>query len=71
MHSPLDLNGTNQCVYIALDERIDDHCANARAHGAQILTEPYDTPYGSREYCLRDLEGHIWCVGTYRGEQVA
>jgi uncharacterized glyoxalase superfamily protein PhnB len=68
MHSPLALNGTNQCVCIAIDEGVDEHCANARIHGAEIVTEPYDTPYGSREYSLRDLEGHVWCVGTYRGE---
>jgi uncharacterized glyoxalase superfamily protein PhnB len=68
MHSPLSLNGTNQCVYVAITENVDHHCAHARLMGAEIMTEPYDTPYGSREYSCRDLEGHIWCFGTYRGE---
>jgi uncharacterized glyoxalase superfamily protein PhnB len=68
MHSPLALNGTNQCVCAAISENVDAHCERARAHGAVIITEPYDTPYGAREYSCRDPEGHIWCFGTYRGE---
>lgn len=68
MHSPLALNGTNQCVCIAVDGNVDLLCDQARAAGATIITEPYDTDYGSREFSCRDLEGHIWTVGTYRGE---
>ncbi len=69
MHSPLSLNGTNQCVYVATSG-VDEHCAGARAAGAVIVTEPYDTPYGSREYSCLDPEGHVWCFGTYRGEPI-
>ncbi len=68
MHSPLALNGTNQCVCMAVDEGVDALCRQARSAGAVIITEPYDTLYGSREFSCRDLEGHIWTVGTYRGE---
>lgn len=68
MHSPLALNGTNQCVCVGLDGDIDAHCAAAREAGAAIVTEPYDTPYGAREYSCRDPEGHVWCFGTYFGE---
>lgn len=25
-----------------------------------------DQDYGSREFTARDLEGHLWCFGTYR-----
>ena len=70
MHSPLVLNGTNQCVYIALDSGIDEACETARAAGAEIITEPYDTAYGSREFSCRDPEGHIWSVGSYGGEPI-
>ena len=70
MHSPLSLNGTNQCVYIAADENIDDHCARARSAGADILTLPHDTPYGGREYSCLDPEKHVWSVGAYKGESV-
>lgn len=68
MHSPLALNGTNQCVCIAVDDGIAARCERARAAGAEIVTEPYHTPYGSHEFSLRDPEGHVWTVGTYRGE---
>jgi uncharacterized glyoxalase superfamily protein PhnB len=52
-------------LYLAVDEA-DAHCARARAAGAQIVTEPFDTDYGSRDYTARDPEGNIWNVGTYR-----
>lgn len=68
MHSPLSLNGTNQCVYIATTGDVDAHCERARKWGADIVTEPYDTSYGGREYSCRDLEGHVWSVGNYQGE---
>ena len=68
MHSPLALNGTSQCVYTALDSDPDAACENARRAGAEIITEPYDTPYGSSEWSCRDPEGHIWSFGTYAGE---
>jgi uncharacterized glyoxalase superfamily protein PhnB len=67
MHSPRVLNGLNQCVCVALQE-VDAHCVAARAAGAAILTELYDTPYGAREYSCRDPEGHVWCFGNYWGE---
>ena len=68
MHSPLVLNGTNQCVCVAVSDDLDALCAQARSAGATIITEPYDTAYGSREFTCRDIEGHIWTFGTYRGE---
>jgi uncharacterized glyoxalase superfamily protein PhnB len=68
MRSPLALKGTNQCVYIATGEDVDNHCARARQAGAEIITAPYDTSYGGREYSCRDLEAHVWSVGSYRGE---
>jgi uncharacterized glyoxalase superfamily protein PhnB len=43
--------------------RVDDaraHCEHARAHGARILTEPTDHPYGERQYNAEDPAGHQW-----------
>jgi uncharacterized glyoxalase superfamily protein PhnB len=68
LHSPRVLNGGNQCVCVAINEDIDAHCERARAGGAEIVTAPYDTPYGAREYSCRDLEGHIWSFSNYWGE---
>ncbi|ATB28355.1 aminotransferase [Melittangium boletus DSM 14713] len=45
---------------------VDAHCARARAAGAAIVMEPYNTEYGSRNYAARDLEGNVWSFGTYR-----
>lgn len=36
------------------------HCERARAHGAKILSEPADFPYGERQYTAEDPAGHQW-----------
>jgi uncharacterized glyoxalase superfamily protein PhnB len=53
-----------QSVYIAIPE-VDAHHARAKAAGADILREPTDMDYDSREYSARDPEGHVWHFGTY------
>lgn len=43
--------------------RVEDaasHCERARAHGAKILMEPTDMPYGERQYNAEDFAGHQW-----------
>lgn len=63
--SPLDLPARNAtvCGYVADP---DAHYAQAVAAGATTVRAPYDTPYGAREYSVRDPEGHEWHFGTYR-----
>ena len=41
-------------------EDVDGHYARAREHGAEILMEPTDQPYGEREYDAADPWGHRW-----------
>ena len=41
-------------------EDADAHCEHAREHGASILTEPTDYPYGERQYNAEDPWGHQW-----------
>jgi uncharacterized glyoxalase superfamily protein PhnB len=41
-------------------------CQRARAAGAEIIVEPHDTDYGSRDYAARDPEGNVCSFGTYR-----
>jgi uncharacterized glyoxalase superfamily protein PhnB len=31
---------------------VDEHCARARAHGAKIIAEPADFPYGERQHSV-------------------
>jgi uncharacterized glyoxalase superfamily protein PhnB len=43
--------------------RVEDahaHCDRAREHGARIIEEPTDFPYGERQYTAEDLAGHQW-----------
>lgn len=61
-------NGTpvpSQTVYVSISN-VDEHCARAKAAGAEITSEPYDTDYGSRDYAAKDLAGHTWYFGTYQ-----
>jgi uncharacterized glyoxalase superfamily protein PhnB len=39
--------------------------ARARAAGATIALDIKDEDYGGRGFSCRDLEGHLWNVGTY------
>jgi uncharacterized glyoxalase superfamily protein PhnB len=51
-------------IYVSVADP-DEHCARAKAAGAEITREPTDQPYDSREYGARDLEGNAWSFGTY------
>jgi uncharacterized glyoxalase superfamily protein PhnB len=39
--------------------------ARVKAAGGEILFDIEDKPYGGRGFTCRDLEGHLWTVGTY------
>jgi uncharacterized glyoxalase superfamily protein PhnB len=65
MKSPRSLQGINQCLYVTVDDP-DAHHDRAKAAGAEIVMELFDTDYGARNYCARDPEGHLWSFGTYR-----
>ncbi|TCT02174.1 VOC family protein [Aquabacter spiritensis] len=51
-------------LYVRVED-IEAHHARALAAGADIVMPLQDTPYGSREYSLRDPGGHLWSFGTY------
>ena len=53
-------------VYIAVADA-DALPERAKEAGAEIVTEPFDTDYGSRDFSVRDAEGVIWNFGTYAG----
>src|ERR1700749_2281746 len=57
-------------VYVVVNDP-DAHYARAREAGAEIVREPNDTDYGSREYGARDPEGLAWHFGTYQPFAVA
>jgi uncharacterized glyoxalase superfamily protein PhnB len=63
--SPDELGGMEtRSAYIVVADADATH-ARAVAAGATIIRPLQDTPYGSREFAVRDPEGHSWSVGTY------
>jgi uncharacterized glyoxalase superfamily protein PhnB len=63
--SPAELGGfETRSAYIVVPDADAVH-ARAVASGAPIIRPLQDTPYGSREFGLKDPEGHSWSVGTY------
>jgi uncharacterized glyoxalase superfamily protein PhnB len=64
--TPNQLGGAATGGMYVVVEDADAHCEQARAAGAEIVREPTDQDYGSRDYAARDPEGHVWSFGTYR-----
>lgn len=63
--TPAQAGGITQCIYAVVTDP-DAHCAQARAAGAEILTEPHDNEgYPGRSYDARDPGGHVWNFGSY------
>ena len=63
--SPDELDGMETLsAYIVVND-VDAVHARAVAAAAPIVRPLQDTPYGSREFGLRDPEGHSWSIGTY------
>jgi len=63
--SPVSLDGANTQNMMVYVDDADLHCAQARAAGAKIVSEPLTTDYGDeywtdRGYECEDLEGHHW-----------
>jgi uncharacterized glyoxalase superfamily protein PhnB len=52
-------------VYVAIEDP-DVLYERAKAAGAEVVMEPMDTDYGSRDFAIRDPEGNLWNFGTYR-----
>jgi len=63
--SPDELGGieTRSCYIVVQD--VDAAYSRAVATGAVIIRPLQNTPYGSREFGVKDPEGHSWSAGTY------
>jgi uncharacterized glyoxalase superfamily protein PhnB len=63
--SPAELGGVEtRHVYLVVPDA-DAAYARAVAAGAVVIRPLQDTPYGSREFAVKDAEGHSWSAGTY------
>ncbi|MDP9397782.1 MAG: VOC family protein [Actinomycetota bacterium] len=59
-----------QGVYVVAAQAatVDAAWARIRAtDGVEVLHELHDTDYGSHQFDVRDFDGNLWTVGTYRG----
>ena len=59
-----------QGVYVVAAEPATVDAAWQRVRGlagVEVLRELHDTDYGSHEFGVRDADGNLWTVGTYRG----
>lgn len=57
-----------QSVYLVVEDDPDPLLAKAIAAGAVVVRGLRDEDYGSRGFTVKDHEGNLWSVGTYRGE---
>lgn len=62
------LPGATGGLYVNVAD-VDAHYQRARALGVEIESELRDQPYGSREYGVKDLEGHRWWFGSPSSSQ--
>ena len=63
--TPRELGYAAGSIYVVVGDP-NAHHARAVAAGAEIIREPTDQEYGSREYSARDPEGYVWSFGTYQ-----
>jgi len=64
----LDETGGRDTVSLCLsvpDTDLDPMLTRAEAAGAEIIQPMQSPPHGGRSFACRDLEGHIWWVGSY------
>jgi uncharacterized glyoxalase superfamily protein PhnB len=51
-------------IYLIVSDADAVH-ATAKAAGAEMVLDIRDMDYGGRAFTCRDLEGHLWNIGTY------
>jgi uncharacterized glyoxalase superfamily protein PhnB len=62
---PEDIGGAQtQTIYLAVADA-DAVYGRVVAAGVPIVIDIVDEEYGGRGFTCRDLEGHVWSIGTY------
>lgn len=61
-------SSVRQGLYIVVEDP-DAIYSRAQAGGADVAVPIADQSYGSRDFTLRDPEGHLWGFGTYPMER--
>lgn len=60
-----------QGLYIVAADPATVNDAWTRVHavpGVEVLQPLHDTDYGSHQFEVRDGDGNLWTIGTYRGQ---
>lgn len=63
--SPGELGGFETRSSYVIVPDADAVYARAQEAKAEVMRPIQDTPYGSREFSIKDPEGNSWSVGTY------
>ena len=64
MKQPDEIGAETQSAYLIVSNA-DLIYQRAKSAGAEIILEIKDEDYGGRGFTCRDLEGHLWNIGTY------
>ena len=65
MKQPDEVGGAEtQSAYVIVSDA-DLVYARAKAANAEIVRDIRNEDYGGRGFSCRDLEGHLWSIGTY------
>jgi uncharacterized glyoxalase superfamily protein PhnB len=65
LKQPDEIGGAEtQSAYIVVGDADAVH-TRAKAAGAEVVVAIKNEDYGGRGFTCRDLEGHLWSVGTY------
>ena len=63
--SPGELGGfETRSSYVVVPDA-EEVYARAQAANVKVVRPIQNTDYGSREFTIKDSEGHSWSVGTY------
>lgn len=63
--SPGEIGGVETCSSYVVVTDADEVYGRALAAGAEVVRPIENMGYGSREFTVKDPEGHSWSVGTY------
>jgi uncharacterized glyoxalase superfamily protein PhnB len=55
---------STQSLYLTVNDA-DAVYASAKAVNAEVVRDIQDESYGGRGFTCRDLEGHLWSIGTF------
>ena len=65
LRQPRDADGlVTQSAYLVVEDA-DAVYARVEQAGTEVLLPIQDEDYGGRVFTCRDLEGHVWSVGSY------